>query len=123
MEEKLLSAFCQPSGILIRPCDLVAVFCDVMHLLCCAPVFDLASSEKASEPHTFILRLPDVESLDLCRLPSLLLAQGEKNAFWAQKGPARLSAAEVRGNGASPNSKQASLQPQKHTGATGINMQ
>ena len=65
--------------------------------------------------------MPDVESLDLGRLPSLLLAQNKH--YWAQKGAARLSSEQVSGNGVSPNSKQAYLLSQKRTGATGINMQ
>lgn len=68
----------------------------------------------------FFLPMSDVESLDLGRHPSLLLAQNK--FYWAQKGAGRLSSAQVRGNGVSPNSKQAYLLPQKHIGATGINM-
>lgn len=63
-------------------------------------------------------------TLNLCRLPSLLLAQKKKKKlYWAQKGAARLSSAQVSGSGVSPNSKQGYLLLQKHSGATGINMQ
>lgn len=123
MKEKLLPEFCQPSVFLISMCGcLVAAFCDVLHLQYWPCVFDPVSSvRKASELSTFFLPMSDVESLDLGRHPNLLLAQNK--FYWAQKGAARLSSAQVRGSGVSPNSKQAYLLPQKHTGATGINMQ
>lgn len=65
-------------------CDLAAVFCDTVHLRYCPRVFDPISSGKASELSTFFLPMPDVESLYLCRLPSLLLAQ--KNALLGSEG-------------------------------------
>lgn len=51
------------------------------------------------------------------------LKKKKKKLYWAQKVAARLSSAQVSGNGVGPNSKQAYLLSQKHCGARGINMQ
>ena len=89
MEEKLLPNSANPQAFSSARVILAVVCCDALHLRYGPGIFDPVSCGKTSELGTLFLPMLDVEYLDLCRLPSLFLAQKEKkkkNALLSSEG-------------------------------------
>ena len=116
---------CQPAGFLISTCDFGSGL-----LWCSAPAIwpwhfwscELWKDLRARYP------LPanawcGISGFMQTPQPLSGSKKKKKMLYWAQKVAARLSSAQVSGNGISPNSKQAYLLSQEHRGARGINMQ